>query len=52
MRGLAGGRPEEARELAIADERIAADDDGGSRLSFEGRETVAKLEALGWDLDW
>ena len=52
VRALAGGRAGEARDLAIAADMLSVDDDGDARLSFEGRETVAKLKGLGWDVAW
>jgi thymidylate synthase (FAD) len=50
VRALAGGDADRARELAIAGTCVK--DDGSTSLSFEGRETVAKLEDLGYDVDW
>jgi hypothetical protein len=52
VRALAGGDADRARELAIAGDLLVVKDDGSTSLSFEGRETVAKLEDLGYDVDW
>jgi thymidylate synthase (FAD) len=52
VRALAGGHAAEARDLAIAADMLVVKDNGDAQLSFEGRETVAKLKDLGHDVGW
>jgi thymidylate synthase (FAD) len=52
VRALATGDLDRARDLAVEADLVVTGDDGAGKLSFEGRETVAKLTDLGYTIDW